>query len=72
MKKLVYPEQDEKFDRFLLESYVDYNKMVKWCPQTQENTGRPSEELKWVIREFKEELLCVFLCYLWPWFTFWC
>lgn len=47
MKKLVYPEQDEKFDRFLLESYVDYNKMVKWCPQTQENTGRPSEELKW-------------------------
>ncbi|WZZ02604.1 hypothetical protein YC2023_088525 [Brassica napus] len=34
--------------------------MVKWCPQTQENTGRPSEELKWVIREFKEELLCCF------------
>ncbi|KAI3702486.1 hypothetical protein L6452_28224 [Arctium lappa] len=24
----------EKFDRFLLESYIEDNKMVKWCPST--------------------------------------
>ncbi|KAM7253542.1 hypothetical protein ACFE04_021696 [Oxalis oulophora] len=26
------PELAEKFDRFLLESYIEDNKMVKWCP----------------------------------------
>lgn len=34
VKKLVYPELAEKFDRFLVESYVDDNKRVKWCPST--------------------------------------
>ncbi|KAI4318373.1 hypothetical protein MLD38_032087 [Melastoma candidum] len=27
-----HPDLAEKFDRFLLESYIDDNKMVKWCP----------------------------------------
>ncbi|KAK7269283.1 hypothetical protein RIF29_22005 [Crotalaria pallida] len=27
-----HPELAEKYDRFLLESYVDDNKRVKWCP----------------------------------------
>ncbi|CAA2954307.1 probable E3 ubiquitin- ligase ARI2 [Olea europaea subsp. europaea] len=26
------PDLAEKFDRFLLESYIEDNKMVKWCP----------------------------------------
>ncbi|GJU65665.1 probable E3 ubiquitin-protein ligase ARI2 isoform X1, partial [Tanacetum coccineum] len=29
-----HPDLAEKFDRFLLESYIDDNKMVKWCPST--------------------------------------
>ncbi|XP_057465857.1 probable E3 ubiquitin-protein ligase ARI2 isoform X1 [Actinidia eriantha] len=29
-----HPNLAEKFDRFLLESYIDDNKMVKWCPST--------------------------------------
>nr|AAD26951.1 hypothetical protein [Arabidopsis thaliana] len=28
------PDLAEKFDRFLLESYIEDNKMVKWCPST--------------------------------------
>ncbi|KFK40054.1 hypothetical protein AALP_AA3G324100 [Arabis alpina] len=28
------PHLAEKFDRFLLESYIEDNKMVKWCPST--------------------------------------
>ncbi|XP_059647719.1 probable E3 ubiquitin-protein ligase ARI1 isoform X2 [Cornus florida] len=27
-----HPHLAEKFDRFLLESYIEDNKMVKWCP----------------------------------------
>ncbi|XP_028807312.1 probable E3 ubiquitin-protein ligase ARI2 [Neltuma alba] len=27
-----HPETAEKFDRFLLESYIEDNKRVKWCP----------------------------------------
>ncbi|KAH7848476.1 hypothetical protein Vadar_003184 [Vaccinium darrowii] len=27
-----HPNLAEKFDRFLLQSYIDDNKMVKWCP----------------------------------------
>ncbi|KAL8555962.1 hypothetical protein ACS0TY_003687 [Phlomoides rotata] len=27
-----HPDLAEKFDRFLLESYIEDNKMVKWCP----------------------------------------
>ncbi|KAH8498361.1 hypothetical protein Peur_073556 [Populus x canadensis] len=27
-----HPNLAEKFDRFLLESYIEDNKMVKWCP----------------------------------------
>ncbi|PWA87218.1 Zinc finger, C6HC-type [Artemisia annua] len=27
-----HPDLADKFDRFLLESYIDENKMVKWCP----------------------------------------
>lgn len=27
-----HPELAKKFDRFLLESYIEDNKMVKWCP----------------------------------------
>ncbi|CAH8309223.1 unnamed protein product [Eruca vesicaria subsp. sativa] len=34
VRKLVCPEIAEKFDRFLVESYVDDNKLVKWCPST--------------------------------------
>ncbi|KAL3843480.1 hypothetical protein ACJIZ3_000883 [Penstemon smallii] len=37
IKKLVsvrHPDLAEKFDRFLLESYIEDNKMVKWCPST--------------------------------------
>ncbi|CAH8356573.1 unnamed protein product [Eruca vesicaria subsp. sativa] len=34
VKKLINPEVAEKFDRFLVESYVDDNKRVKWCPST--------------------------------------
>ncbi|KAF2305872.1 hypothetical protein GH714_008518 [Hevea brasiliensis] len=29
-----HPDLAEKFDRFLLESYIEDNKMVKWCPST--------------------------------------
>ncbi|XP_015902896.2 probable E3 ubiquitin-protein ligase ARI2 [Ziziphus jujuba] len=29
-----HPELAEKFDRFLLESYIEDNKRVKWCPST--------------------------------------
>lgn len=29
-----HPDLVEKFDRFLLESYIEDNKMVKWCPST--------------------------------------
>lgn len=29
-----YPDMAEKFDRFLLESYIEDNKRVKWCPST--------------------------------------
>ncbi|KAK8616548.1 hypothetical protein V6N13_018094 [Hibiscus sabdariffa] len=29
-----HPNLAEKFDRFLLESYIEDNKMVKWCPST--------------------------------------
>ncbi|KZV52653.1 hypothetical protein F511_07046 [Dorcoceras hygrometricum] len=35
IRKLVslrHPDLAEKFDRFLLESYIEDNKMVKWCP----------------------------------------
>ncbi|CAI9104451.1 OLC1v1003120C3 [Oldenlandia corymbosa var. corymbosa] len=35
VKRLVskrHPDLAEKFDRFLLESYIEDNKMVKWCP----------------------------------------
>ncbi|XP_051147153.1 probable E3 ubiquitin-protein ligase ARI2 isoform X4 [Andrographis paniculata] len=35
VRKLVsvrHPNLAEKFDRFLLESYIEDNKMVKWCP----------------------------------------
>ncbi|KAL3627009.1 putative E3 ubiquitin-protein ligase ari2 [Castilleja foliolosa] len=35
IRKLVnarHPDLVEKFDRFLLESYIEDNKMVKWCP----------------------------------------
>ncbi|KAL1215756.1 putative E3 ubiquitin-protein ligase ARI1 [Cardamine amara subsp. amara] len=28
------PDLAKKFDRFLLESYIEDNKMVKWCPST--------------------------------------
>ncbi|KAG5412796.1 hypothetical protein IGI04_000363 [Brassica rapa subsp. trilocularis] len=28
------PDLAEKFDRFLVESYIEDNKMVKWCPST--------------------------------------
>ncbi|CAN7048308.1 hypothetical protein IGI04_025630 [Brassica rapa subsp. trilocularis] len=28
------PDLAEKFDRFLIESYIEDNKMVKWCPST--------------------------------------
>ncbi|XP_019101828.1 PREDICTED: putative E3 ubiquitin-protein ligase ARI4 [Camelina sativa] len=34
VRRLVSPELAEKFDRILLESYVEDNKMVKWCPST--------------------------------------
>ncbi|KAL3814166.1 hypothetical protein ACJIZ3_015434 [Penstemon smallii] len=37
IRKLVsvrHPDLAEKFDRFLLESYIVDNKMVKWCPST--------------------------------------
>ncbi|KAI8554351.1 hypothetical protein RHMOL_Rhmol05G0092100 [Rhododendron molle] len=30
----MHPHLAEKFDRFLLESYIEDNKMVKWCPST--------------------------------------
>ncbi|PIN12373.1 putative E3 ubiquitin ligase [Handroanthus impetiginosus] len=30
--RLRNPDLAEKFDRFLLESYIEDNKMVKWCP----------------------------------------
>ncbi|KAD6454205.1 hypothetical protein E3N88_08911 [Mikania micrantha] len=29
-----HPDLAKKFDRFLLESYIEDNKMVKWCPST--------------------------------------
>ncbi|GJR95531.1 probable E3 ubiquitin-protein ligase ARI2 [Tanacetum coccineum] len=29
-----HPDLADKFDRFLLESYIEDNKMVKWCPST--------------------------------------
>ncbi|KAH7842514.1 hypothetical protein Vadar_006199 [Vaccinium darrowii] len=29
-----HPDLAEKFDRILLESYIEDNKMVKWCPST--------------------------------------
>ncbi|XWS55265.1 hypothetical protein CRYUN_Cryun10bG0160400 [Craigia yunnanensis] len=29
-----HPDLVEKFDRFLLESYIEDNRMVKWCPST--------------------------------------
>ncbi|XP_068320194.1 probable E3 ubiquitin-protein ligase ARI1 isoform X1 [Pyrus communis] len=29
-----HPQLAEKFDRFLLESYIEDNKRVKWCPST--------------------------------------
>ncbi|KAJ8763452.1 hypothetical protein K2173_002335 [Erythroxylum novogranatense] len=29
-----HPDLAEKFERFLLESYIEDNKMVKWCPST--------------------------------------
>ncbi|KAL6211632.1 hypothetical protein ACLB2K_016855 [Fragaria x ananassa] len=29
-----HPDLAEKFDRFLLESYIEDNKRVKWCPST--------------------------------------
>ncbi|KAF7810951.1 putative E3 ubiquitin-protein ligase ARI1 isoform X1 [Senna tora] len=29
-----HPDMAEKFDRFLLESYIEDNKRVKWCPST--------------------------------------
>ncbi|XP_051134078.1 probable E3 ubiquitin-protein ligase ARI2 isoform X2 [Andrographis paniculata] len=35
IRKLVrvkHPDLVQKFDRFLLESYIEDNKMVKWCP----------------------------------------
>ncbi|KAL3621210.1 putative E3 ubiquitin-protein ligase ari2 [Castilleja foliolosa] len=35
IRKLVsvqHPDLAEKFERFLLESYIEDNKMVKWCP----------------------------------------
>ncbi|CAL9248361.1 unnamed protein product [Arabidopsis halleri] len=34
IEQLVRPELAEKFDRFLVESYVEDNNMVKWCPST--------------------------------------
>ncbi|XP_010514481.1 PREDICTED: probable E3 ubiquitin-protein ligase ARI3 [Camelina sativa] len=34
VRRLVSPELAEKFDRFLLESYVEDNMKVKWCPST--------------------------------------
>ncbi|KAL9830328.1 putative IBR domain, E3 ubiquitin ligase RBR family [Arabidopsis thaliana] len=33
-RQLVSTELAEKFDRFLIESYVEDNNMVKWCPST--------------------------------------
>ncbi|XP_039039795.1 probable E3 ubiquitin-protein ligase ARI2 isoform X1 [Hibiscus syriacus] len=30
----MHPDLAEKFNRFLLESYIEDNKMVKWCPST--------------------------------------
>lgn len=30
----MHPHLAEKFDRVLLESYIEDNKMVKWCPST--------------------------------------
>ncbi|ESQ32692.1 hypothetical protein EUTSA_v10005453mg [Eutrema salsugineum] len=46
VRKLVSPELAEKFDRFLVESYVEDNKMVKWCPSTPHcgNAIRKAEE----------------------------
>ncbi|OIW08698.1 hypothetical protein TanjilG_03374 [Lupinus angustifolius] len=29
-----YPDMAEKYERFLLESYIEDNKRVKWCPST--------------------------------------
>ncbi|XP_039013085.1 probable E3 ubiquitin-protein ligase ARI2 isoform X2 [Hibiscus syriacus] len=29
-----HPDLAERFDRFLLESYIEDNRMVKWCPST--------------------------------------
>lgn len=29
-----HPDMAEKFERFLLESYIEDNKRVKWCPST--------------------------------------
>jgi ariadne-1 len=29
-----HPDRAEKYERFLLESYIDDNKKVKWCPST--------------------------------------
>ncbi|KAL8027722.1 hypothetical protein ABFS82_14G111400 [Erythranthe guttata] len=37
VRKLVsvrHPDLAEKFDRFLIESYIEDNKMAKWCPST--------------------------------------
>lgn len=30
----IRPDLAKKFDRFLVESYIEDNKMVKWCPST--------------------------------------
>ncbi|CAD5324327.1 unnamed protein product [Arabidopsis thaliana] len=32
VRKLVSPELADRYDRFLIESYVEDNNMVKWCP----------------------------------------
>ncbi|EOA25192.1 hypothetical protein CARUB_v10018509mg [Capsella rubella] len=34
VRRLVSPELAKKFERFLIESYVEDNRMVKWCPST--------------------------------------
>ncbi|EOA25584.1 hypothetical protein CARUB_v10018931mg [Capsella rubella] len=45
VRRLVSPELAEKFDRFLVESYVEDNKMVKWCPSTP-HCGNAIQKIK--------------------------
>jgi ariadne-1 len=39
------PEAAERFERFLLESYIDDNNKVKWCPSV------PTVEMPYVLKE---------------------